>query len=177
MRAFRLIATVALIVAPTVLRGQDDAAAFRKELTAKLDDAEKKLIALANAFPQEKFVWRPAPGALSVSEVFMHAVETNLKVPGSAGVAAASNVRVPPGGDTTIVVKARIVDFLTKSFVHGREAVMAVNDKKLDDKVIAFGSTYSKRGILELLVTRAREDIDKLAGYAQTNGIALPWSQ
>ena len=31
-----------------------------------------QLLALAEAMPEEKFAWRPAPGVRSTSEVFMH---------------------------------------------------------------------------------------------------------
>ena len=32
----------------------------------------RQLTALAEAFPPDKFAWRPAPGVRSTSEVFMH---------------------------------------------------------------------------------------------------------
>src|ERR1700726_1932565 len=38
----------------------------------------QQLIALAEATPEEKFSWRPAPGVRSTSEVYMHIVEANF---------------------------------------------------------------------------------------------------
>src|SRR5215470_2686170 len=38
----------------------------------------QQLIALAEATPEEKFSWRPAPGVRSTSEVYMHIVVANF---------------------------------------------------------------------------------------------------
>ncbi len=37
-----------------------------------------QLIALAEATPEEKFAWRPAPGVRSTSEVYMHIAMANF---------------------------------------------------------------------------------------------------
>jgi len=37
-----------------------------------------QLLALAEAMPEEKFAWRPAPGVRSASEVFMHIALANF---------------------------------------------------------------------------------------------------
>src|ERR1700759_4961251 len=38
----------------------------------------QQLVALADATPEEKFSWRPAPGVRSTSEVYMHIVLANF---------------------------------------------------------------------------------------------------
>ena len=38
----------------------------------------KQLVALAEATPQDKFAWRPAPGIRSTSEVYMHIAMANF---------------------------------------------------------------------------------------------------
>ncbi len=38
----------------------------------------RQLLALAEAMPEEKFAWRPAPGVRSTSEVFMHIALANF---------------------------------------------------------------------------------------------------
>src|ERR1700746_3709419 len=40
----------------------------------------RQLIALAEATPEEKFAWRPAPGIRSTSEVYMHIVIANFSL-------------------------------------------------------------------------------------------------
>src|SRR5471030_1712731 len=44
----------------------------RKEFLTNLDSLHSKFTQLAEAFPAEKYSWRPAPGVRSVGEVFMH---------------------------------------------------------------------------------------------------------
>ena len=41
-----------------------------------------QLIALADATPEEKFSWRPAPGVRSTSEVYMHIADRDATVDG-----------------------------------------------------------------------------------------------
>ena len=45
---------------------------FRGEYLWEFDFAEKQLLALAEAFPAERYAWRPAETARSVSEVLVH---------------------------------------------------------------------------------------------------------
>jgi hypothetical protein len=48
-----------------------------------------QLIALAEATPEEKFSWRPAPGVRSTSEVYMHIAIANF------GLLAFTGPKVP----------------------------------------------------------------------------------
>jgi uncharacterized damage-inducible protein DinB len=181
MRTIRIVAAAALLAAPGILPAQagtpETATGIRKELIGQLDDAEQKLVALCNAMPADKFIWRPGPGVRSVSEVFMHVVESNLSIPGIAGVAASTTVRVPPGADTSLVNKARIADFLTRSFEHTKNAVMAISDAQMDTKVNLFGQPSTKRGVMVLLVAHAHEHLGQAIAYARMNGVVPPWSK
>ena len=44
----------------------------------ELRHAEKQLVALAEATPEDKFTWRPAAGVRSTSEVYMHIAMANF---------------------------------------------------------------------------------------------------
>src|SRR5687768_18010278 len=59
---------------------------LKTELIAQIQDAENKLIALAEATPQDKYTWRPAAGVRSMSEVFVHVIGANYFVGGMTGV-------------------------------------------------------------------------------------------
>ena len=53
-----------------------------------LDSLQAKYLALANAFPEDKYSWRPAPGVRSVGETFMHvASEYYVYTPMAYGLA------------------------------------------------------------------------------------------
>jgi uncharacterized damage-inducible protein DinB len=45
---------------------------MREEFLTELDSLQSKFMQLAEAFPADKYAWRPAPGVRSVGEVFMH---------------------------------------------------------------------------------------------------------
>ena len=67
-----------MAVGPALLRAQDAApnreaaVEVRKQFLADLDTLQSKFVALAQAFPADKYSWRPAPGVRSVGEAFMH---------------------------------------------------------------------------------------------------------
>jgi uncharacterized damage-inducible protein DinB len=157
--------------------GVAPAAGIRKELTQELEDAERKLVGLAQATPQEKYGWRPAAGVRSVSEVFMHVAGANFMIPGFAGVKRDKGVALSRDMETTVTDKAQVVDLLKKSFAYAKQAIGDVPDGELDAPVKLFGQASTKRGTLVLLTTHAHEHVGQSIAYARMNGIVPPWSQ
>ena len=51
---------------------RESAIEMRARFQKDLDSLQSRFLALAQAFPAEKYAWRPAPGVRSVGEVFMH---------------------------------------------------------------------------------------------------------
>src|SRR6185503_18399257 len=86
-----LAGIVLLAVSAPAARAQDAtskevAAAVKAEFLADLDTLQTKLVGLAEAFPQDKYTWRPMDGVRSVSEVLMlTAFEGYAFVPTSFG--------------------------------------------------------------------------------------------
>ncbi|HEU4629895.1 MAG TPA: DinB family protein [Gemmatimonadaceae bacterium] len=167
-----------LVAVPLHAQGADPATAtgLRKELIAQLDDGEKKLVALAEAMPQEKYGWRPGEGVRSVSEVFVHVASANYLFPRLAGVQRAPDVTLPRDAEQTITDRVRIVELLHKSFAFARQAVMDVPDAQLDDSVDMFGTPTTKRGVLVTMATHLHEHLGQSIAYARTNGVVPPWS-
>lgn len=178
-----LLPALALLIAgasaPVGAQSADPSTAtgLRKELIAQLGDAERKLVALAEATPADKYSWRPAPGVRSNSEVFMHMVGANYLIPGIAGVKRGADIPLSRDMETTVTDKAQIVDMLKKSFAHAKAAVMEVPDDQMDASVNLFGQQSTKRGVLLLMATHAHEHLGQSIAYARTNGIVPPWSQ
>src|SRR6266850_2309372 len=93
------IATLALVLvglaASAPARAQevmpkDSAAAVKASFIADLDTLRGKFVGLAEAFPQDKYTWRPMEGVRSVSEVLMLAAfEGYSFIPTSFGGKAA----------------------------------------------------------------------------------------
>lgn len=153
----------------------DSAAAVRGEIVRQIEDAEKKLIALAEAMPAEKFAWRPAEGVRSVGEVFGHVSGGNYFLPTlwggkiPAGVDPRSFEKA--GGD-----KAKTVDALKKSFANVKQAIAATPDADLDKTAKLFTREGTVREAILIVATHAHEHLGQAIAYARMNGVAPPWS-
>ncbi|HKZ77983.1 MAG TPA: DinB family protein [Pyrinomonadaceae bacterium] len=147
--------------------------AFRSELVRQLKDAENKLVALAEAMPQEKYSWRPGEGVRSVSEVFMHVAAGNFLIPESAGIKAPAGLEA---NLDKISEKAKVVDLLKRSFQHDRQAFESTTDADLDKTIKLFGSETTVRDLFLRLVTHAHEHLGQSIAYARMNNITPPWT-
>src|SRR4051794_13892015 len=85
----------------------------RAELLGEIAEAEQKVIDLANAFPADKYSWRPMDGVRSVSEVYMHIAGANFNIPQIAGVKKPAGV---PKDIEKVTDKAQVLDLLKQSF-------------------------------------------------------------
>ncbi|HYY56878.1 MAG TPA: DinB family protein [Pyrinomonadaceae bacterium] len=149
------------------------ASGVRAELLRQLEEAEKKLVALAEATPQEKYSWRPGEGVRSISEVYMHVAGANFNIPKAAGIN-------PPAGLESdlekIADKVKVVDTLKRSFEHLRAALVSTADADMDKKVKLFGSDTTARDVFILLTTHAHEHLGQSIAYARMNNIVPPWT-
>jgi uncharacterized damage-inducible protein DinB len=145
----------------------------RAELLRQLDAAQQKLVALAEAIPQEKYSWRPGEGVRSVSEVYMHVAGANYLIPQAVGVN-------PPSGLEKdlekITEKSKVVDTLKQSFAHVRLALLSTSDTDLDKSAKLFGNNTSVRNVFLTLVTHAHEHLGQAIAYARMNNITPPWT-
>jgi uncharacterized damage-inducible protein DinB len=148
---------------------------LRADVIWQLTDLEKKLAALAEAIPQDKYGWRPGPGVRSVSEVYMHIAGGNYLLSSFLGA------KMPEGFtrdmEKTVTEKAKVIEAVKKSFDHARKAVEATPDSDLDKKVKVFGQELSERMMLIALVSHGHEHLGQSIAYARTNGVAPPWSE
>ena len=148
---------------------------LRADVIWQLTDVEKKLVALAEAMPQEKYGWRPGAGVRSVSEVYMHIAGGNYFLPTFLGA------KMPEGitrdMEKTVTEKAKVIEAMKKSFDHARKAVEATPDSDLDKKVKFFGQEPSERMMLVVLVSHGHEHLGQSIAYARMNGIVPPWSE
>ena len=160
-------------------RGAEPAAAptgFRAEVIAEVDSVGKKLMDLANAMPQEKYSWRPAPGIRSVSEVYVHVAGGDYMLPSFMGV------KIPEGVsrdmEKTVTEKAKVIDTLKKSLEHVKSVAAGMTDADLDRKVKIFGGReVTERALLLLILNHMHEHLGQSIAYARMNGVAPPWSE
>lgn len=149
---------------------------LRQELIAQIEDAERKMIALAEVTPQEKYTWRPAAGVRSNSEVFMHVAMANYFVGGMTGVKRDTTVRLSRDMEAGITDKAKVVEMLKSSFAYARRVAGEVPDAEMDASINMFGRPATKRAALVVLATHNHEHLGQAIAYARMNGIVPPWS-
>jgi uncharacterized damage-inducible protein DinB len=144
----------------------------------QIDQAQEKLLALANAIPAEKYAWKPGEGVRSVGEVFNHVASANYFFP----TIWKSTVPMPAGIDPRTFEKemsgdkAKTIDTLTKSFEHVRAAITAAPEASLNDKINIFGHDATVRDAMLIVVTHAHEHLGQAIAYARSNAIVPPWS-
>ena len=142
---------------------------------AQLDDAEKKLVQLAEAMPAEKFNWRPAEGVRSFAEVMLHTTAGNYFFATMLGS------KLPEGIDPMNIEKgstdkAKVVEGLKSSFAFARAAIKTVTAEQFNDAVKFFGQDSNKGNVIMLYATHAHEHLGQAIAYARTAGIVPPWS-
>lgn len=174
-RKIIVAAVVVALTLPALARAQAPAApTLKAEYLAEVADVEKKIRALAEAIPEEKYGWRPAPGVRSVGEVFGHIAGGNYFLTSLAGTATPADV---PKDVEQLTRKAEILAWLDKSFAHVRASVEAATPEQLAKEIDFFGEKTTGRGLYFKAYGHMSEHLGQAIAYARTIGIAPPWSK
>jgi uncharacterized damage-inducible protein DinB len=147
----------------------------RGDILQQVDDAEKKLTALAEAMPAEKFGWRPAEKIRSVGEVFMHVAGGNYFLPTFWGVKPPEGVN-PREFEKSGSDKAKVLATMKASFEHARNAIKNAPAADLGKAIKLFGNDSTIRQAMLVVATHNHEHLGQSIAYARMNGVAPPWS-
>ena len=160
---------------------------FQRDVAADLEATGDKLISLAEAFPADKYGWRPAEGIRSVSEVFVHVANGNTLMPGGMGMKPPTDVELPPDmpatmawmkeQEATVTAKDDVIAALKKSIAYAAGAVRGLDGTTLDDEINMFGFPASRRAYVLILLTHNHEHLGQAIAYARSIGVVPPWSQ
>jgi uncharacterized damage-inducible protein DinB len=137
--------------------------------------AQKKLVALAEATPPEKYTWRPAEGVRSVGEVYMHVASGNYFLPTFWGAKPAAGVD-PRSLEKEGADKAKTVAALKQSFDYLQQAIDAVPEADFGKAVQIFGRPSTTGEVMIGVGVHAHEHLGQSIAYARVNGIVPPWS-
>lgn len=166
------------------LLGVKDAApapAATADLLLPFSQMEKQVISLAQAVPEEKYAWRPAPGVRSFREVFLHIAYGNQLLldisTGLKGESLQSRIAAQMKSEAEPRTKAQVLEKLTDAFKAARSALEGVRAAALTREVDFFGTPTTQRGILATLDTHIAEHLGQAIAYARMNGIVPPWSK
>ncbi len=150
-------------------------AGFRAEFLEEINYYEQRYARLAEAMPAEKYIWRPGEGVRSVGEVFTHIISANY------GVARALGTAFPPGFDSKAITalsadKPKVLQALKDSFVHFRNAVIALNEADADKPQKMFNRSTTLRGSFIAITGHFGEHLGQSIAYARVNGVVPPWT-
>ncbi len=140
-----------------------------------LGDAQKKLIALAEAMPADKYTWHPE-GARTVGEVFNHVSSANYFIPTLWGAKMPAGVD-PRALDKDAGDKAKTIETLKKSFDQAIAAINALPEAELGKSVKIFDHDGTYLDLLFIVVSHAHEHLGQSIAYARSNGVVPPWSK
>ena len=136
----------------------------------------RQLVALAEAFPADKYSWRPAPGVRSVSEVFMHIALANFYLLSVTGPKMPADIQ-SADIEKTVTSKADVIAFLKRSLDAVKTARAQLKPGELERKVKIEGKTVTVDGMYLRIIVHDNEHMGQLVAYARMNGIVPPWSQ
>ena len=182
----RVVVSVAVVLAAAALstpaRAQDviskeSAAVLKASFIADLDSLKGKFIGLAEAFPQDKYTWRPMDGVRSVSEVLVLAASEGYAfVPTSFGGKAGAT-REEMAAMRTLTDKAKIIEHLNKGFAHAKAELEALDPAAMTGKRQVMGKSGSAIDAAIGIGGDLHEHLGQMIAYARMNKIVPPWSK
>ena len=134
----------------------------------------RQLIALAEATPEEKFAWRPAPGVRSTSEVYMHIVIASFSLLSVTGPKIPADLKEEM--EKSVTSKAEVINWLKRSLEAVKQAHSAETPKDLARKVRVNGRDATVDGMYLRIIVHANEHMGQLVAYARMSGVVPPWS-
>jgi hypothetical protein len=174
----------AVLALATTSRAQDvipkeSAAVVKAAFLADLDNLQTKFVGLAEAFPQDKYSWRPMEGVRSVSEVLMlAAMEGYSFIPNSFGAKPAQlGSRDEMAKLRTLSDKAAVLDHLKKGFAHAKAELTALDAATLTGKRQVMGRSLSSIETVIAVGGDLHEHLGQMIAYARMNQIVPPWSK
>ena len=177
-----LMAIMATAALSTPARAQDAitkeaAAALKASFIADLDVVKGKFVGLAEAFPQDKYTWRPMDGVRSVSEVFILAASEGYAfIPTSFGGKAGAT-REEMTAMRTLTDKAKIIEHLNKAFAHAKAELTAADPATLTGRRQVMGQSATAIDAALGIGGDLHEHLGQMIAYARMNHIVPPWSK
>jgi hypothetical protein len=156
---------------------KESAAVVKAAFLADLEVMRGKFIGLAQAFPADKYTWRPMDGVRSVSEVLMLIASEGygFAPTGLGGKAGLTREEMAPLSKVTD--KAQVIDHLTKGFAHAKKEIESIDPATLTGKRRVMGQDRALPDIVIAIGGDMHEHLGQLIAYARTNHIVPPWSK
>jgi len=172
-----------ILLAPGVARAQEKKEAPKPALSpsgAVLDswnDIGRRLIDMAEDFPEDKYDYKATPAQRTFAEVLLHVAASNYYF---TNPATGKNDKIDDNPSrATYKTKADVVAYLKKSFDDGAAAIKAKGDKGMSDQLVdPFANQYMRISDFAYgLVGHSCEHYGLLVAYYRLNGMVPPESR
>jgi uncharacterized damage-inducible protein DinB len=148
-----------------------------ESLLGSWNDIVRKLITMAQDFPEDKYDFKPNPAQRSFAEQLLHAAGANYFFTNPA-----KGQKMPAQEDpkrNQYKTKAEVVAFVQKSFADGAAAIQTKGDKGMTDEITDPDSNQKVR-VLDMaygLVEHSAEHYGQLVVYYRVAGLVPPESR
>jgi uncharacterized damage-inducible protein DinB len=141
------------------------------------NDIGRKLTAMAEDFPEDKYDYKPTPAQRSFAEQLLHAAGANYFFTNPA-----TGKKMPVGEDpkrADYKTKADIVAFVKQSFADGAAAIKTKGDKGMSDLIVdPFANQQTRVSDMAWgLAEHDGEHYGQLVGYYRMAGLVPPESR
>jgi uncharacterized damage-inducible protein DinB len=160
--------------AAPALRAQDPLDGVWQGYDGEWRHVSSQLVALAEATPEDKFAWRPAPGVRSTSEVYMHIVDANFYLLSATGIKMPADLKEDAA--KTVTSKAEVIRWLKRSLDAVKQAHLKETPQHLAKKVRIGDRDATVDGMYLRIIVHANEHMGQLVAYARMTGVVPPWS-
>jgi uncharacterized damage-inducible protein DinB len=148
-----------------------------KVLLDSWNDIGRKLIAMAEDFPEDKYDFKPVPAERSFAEQLLHAAGANYFF-----INPAKGLKPPAGDDPNradFKNKAAVVDFVRKSFADGAALITSKGDSGMGDVMIDPFSKNQARfsDFVWGFIEHSGEHYGQLVVYYRVAGLVPPESR
>jgi uncharacterized damage-inducible protein DinB len=171
-----ILVAIALLAFGTRAIRADDTEGLWKGYDGEWGHVSRQLVALAEAIPDDKFGWRPAPGVRSVSEVYMHIALANFYLLSMTGPKMPAEIKSIEM-EKTVTSKPQVIDWLKRSLDAVKNGRSQLKPGDLQKKVTIAKETADVDGMYLRIIVHANEHMGQLIAYARTMGVTPPWAK
>ncbi len=174
--ALLVFAALFLATTPDLSSAQESSNSFADEFLLHFNSSSRKLVALAEAIPADKFSWSPGEGVMSIERVYMHIARYNYNYPvNNLGMAPPEGVDIASLEEQT--GKEQVIASLKASADYVREMVGHLPAQALHQKTELYGREVESWAVLFQLLAHMNEHLGQSIAYARMNEITPPWSR
>lgn len=169
---------LAVLAFTTTVHAQGAPPGFLEEFEGQFDDSASKLVALAEAMPEDTYDWRPMEGVASVASVYMHIARYNYMYPDqNLGIPAPMGQEEYARWEEEVADKDAVVEILSASMKHVRSVADRVGAEGLDEPARLYGREVGRWAVLLQLLAHMNEHLGQSIAYARMNRVVPPWSR